>query len=78
VQKAGLWGEDQKFYFPVITKQGINEQGKTVHYFFNYSAQPNTITYPYKNSRELLQDKAVNKSSTIALEPWDVKIIEEQ
>lgn len=78
VQKAGLWGEDQKIYFPVITKQGINEQGKVVHYFFNYSAQPNTITYPYKNSRELLQDKTVNKSSTIVLAPWDVKIIEEQ
>jgi len=77
VKKAGLWGETQQLYFPIITKQGINEKGKTVRYFFNYSAHPATFNYTFENGRELLRDEAVNKGTTIALKPWDVKIIED-
>ncbi|SFD50047.1 beta-galactosidase [Chitinophaga sp. CF118] len=77
LKKAGLWGESQQLYFPVITKQGINEQGKTVRYLFNYSATPTTIHYTFTNGRELLSDKAVTKNSTIELNSWEVKIIEE-
>lgn len=78
VKKAGLWGEAQQLYFPVITKQGINEKGKTVHYIFNYSATPVTINYTFKNGRELLSDKLVNKGSPLELDPWDFHIVEEQ
>lgn len=78
VKKAGLWGPVQQFYFPVIVKQGVNEQGKTVRYLFNYSAQPTTVRYAFANGRELLQDKAVPENTAIGLEPWGVKIIEEQ
>ena len=78
VKRAGLWGEEQKLYFPIITKQGLNEQGKTVRYLFNYSAKPILVNYTFANGRELLFDKTVNKSSAITLEPWGVKIIEEQ
>ena len=40
VTKAGLWGTDQQLAFPIITKFGVNQRGKTVHYYFNYSASP--------------------------------------
>ena len=78
VKKAGLWGAAQQLHYPIITKQGINELGKTINYFFNYSAQPNTINYPFANGRELLLNKAVNKNSTMVLEPWGVEIVEEE
>lgn len=78
VKKTGLWGEAQKLYFPIITKEGINEQSKIVHYFFNYSARPSTFNYTFGNGRELLLDKVINKNSVVGLEPWGVKIIEEQ
>jgi beta-galactosidase len=78
LKKAGLWGEVQNLHFPIITKQGINEQGKTVRYLFNYSAKPATVNYSFGMGRELLLDETVNKNSVIALEPWAVKIIEEQ
>jgi beta-galactosidase len=78
VKNAGLWGDDQKLYFPIITKKGVNEQGKTVHYFFNYSSAPADVSYTFKSGRELLLNKAVNKNSMVALEPWGISIIEEQ
>jgi beta-galactosidase len=78
VKKAGLWGEAQKLHYPLIIKQGVNERGKMVRYFFNYSDKPEHISYNFGNGKELLGDKEVNKNSELAIEPWGVKIIEEQ
>lgn len=78
VKKAGLWSEGQKLHYPIITKEGVNEKGKTIRYLFNYSAKPLTVNYSFGNGRELLQGKAVSKNSVLPLEPWGVKIIEEQ
>lgn len=78
LKKAGLWSQAQALHFPVITKEGTNEQGKTVRYFFNYSAKPVTFNYAFGNGRELLLDKAVTKNSAMTLEPWGIKILEEQ
>ena len=78
VKKAGLWGEAQKLHFPIITKHGVNEQGKTVHYFLNYSAEPATFIYTFKSGHELLLDESLNQNSTIVLSPWGVKIVEEK
>jgi beta-galactosidase len=77
VKKAGLWGDAQNLHFPIITKQGTNEQGKTVRYVFNYSAKPATINYPFANGHELLKGKSVTKNKQMVLEPWGVKIVEE-
>ena len=78
VKNAGLWGEAQKLHFPMIMKEGVNEKGKTVRYLFNYSAKPATVNYTFHNGRELLLDEQVSKNSFLELEPWGVKIIEEQ
>ncbi len=78
VRKANLWGAAQSLYFPLITRQGINEQGKTVHYLFNYSAKPGQLTYRFANGRELIQGGTVANNSVLELAPWGVKIIEEQ
>lgn len=77
VKKAKVWGDAQQLYFPIITRQGTNELGKTVHYLFNYSASPKKVNYPFGNGRELLLNRPVTKNSTLELGPWDVKIIEE-
>ena len=78
VNDAGLWGEAQKLYFPIIMKEGINERGKTVRYLFNYSSNPGTVNYTFGKGHELLLDKVVNKNSVLDLEPWGLRIIEEQ
>lgn len=78
VKQSGLWGMDQEMRFPLITKNGINEQGKTVRYYFNYSDIAGSFVYSYREGLELLSDAAVNHGETIQLEPWGFKIIEEQ
>ena len=54
-----------------------NQQGKTIRYIFNYSAVPQQVKYVFKNGKELLYDKAISENSTLEIEAWGVKIIEE-
>jgi beta-galactosidase len=75
--KANLWSVDQALYFPLITKSGVNQQGKKVHYYFNYSANPNTVKYPYKGGKNLLSNTSVTQNSTLSLGSWGMEIIEE-
>ena len=77
VKDAGLWKEDQQIAFPLITKYGVNQKGKRVHYYFNYSAGPGTVQYPHGAGTELLSNKATLRGEQMTLEPWGIKIIEE-
>jgi beta-galactosidase len=77
LKKADLWGLDQQLSFPLITKSGVNEKGKTIHYYFNYSSVTSSFSYPYKEGKELLSAESIIKNKEVQLEPWGVKIIEE-
>lgn len=77
LEKANLWKTEQNLTFPIITKSGVNQQGKTIRYFFNYSAVPQQVKYAYKNGNELITNKAISANSTLDLEAWGVQIVEE-
>lgn len=77
VKEAGLWGVDQEISFPVIVKTGVNQNGKTIHYYFNYSANSVSFAYPHNNGVELVSNTKISKSSKIELAAWDFRIIEE-
>jgi beta-galactosidase len=77
VKKAGISGPDQLLSFPLITKSGINQYGKTIHYYFNYSANPISFNYPYNSSTDLLNKKIVPKKEKIELPGWGFIILEE-
>ncbi|OUJ73563.1 beta-galactosidase [Hymenobacter crusticola] len=78
VKKANLWGADQELQFPLITKVGVNQRKKVVHYYFNYSAAPSALRYPHGAGKELLSNLAVAKNQQLQLAPWGVQIVEEQ
>lgn len=78
VTKAGLWGTDQQLSFPIITKYGVNQNGKIVHYYFNYSAANVSFTYPHNDGNELLQNEPIQRNKQVQLNAWAVMIIEEK
>ena len=59
LEKAGLWGKDQLLTWPLVMKSGVNQDGRTIHYFFNYSAETSKLTYYYKKGTELLNNKSL-------------------
>ena len=75
---AGLTGPDQKLSAAVRVKHGVNDFGKRVHYYLNYSSEPQTVAYPYGSGTDLLTGKGISASQQFALQPWDLAIIEEQ
>ncbi len=77
LKKVGVWGIDQQLAFPLITKSGVNQQGKRIHYYFNYSAAPGSVTYPHKAGKELFSNTSITPNTSVSLEPWGVKIVEE-
>lgn len=63
------------FTFPIIHKQGINEKGELVQYYFNYSDTPETITYSGPNGKLLFTDTCIQENSALTIEAWNLQII---
>jgi beta-galactosidase len=78
VKEAGLWGVDQTLAFPIIIKSGINNNGKAIRFYFNYSNQPSSFNYPYTEGRELMKDHVVKWGQLIELDSWEFKIFERE
>jgi beta-galactosidase len=68
--------EQENVVFPVITKKGKNELGHDIRFYFNYSDELVTFTYPHSSGRDLITNKKVNNGDLFKLEPWDLIIIE--
>lgn len=78
LQRAGLTGPDQSLPAPVRVKRGINRDGKTVHFYLNYSSEPQTIRYMYAAGMDLLTERLVSHGESIVLKAWDAAIIDEK
>ena len=76
-QKAGIAGPDQQISFPLITKSGVNQKGKNLHYYFNFSDTEQSFEYPYPTATDLIKNKIVLTKEKIALPAWGVLIVEE-
>jgi len=78
VKKAGLWTADQELVFPLIVKNGVNQYGKNLHYYFNYSSEQHTLVYPYKSSTDLITGKNMAMNEKITLDAWGLAVLEEK
>ncbi len=71
VKKAGLITVDQQISFPLIVKNGVNQFGRNIHYYFNYSGKTQKLVYPYLSATDLLTKKIIRQNQPITLNPWD-------
>ncbi len=77
VERAKVKTPDQDYHWPLIVKSGVNENGNTIRYYYNYSSDALNFEYPFGSSVELLSGKKVSKNNSLDIEPWGVLIIEE-
>ncbi|MCM3782376.1 beta-galactosidase [Neobacillus mesonae] len=78
IQDVGLWNEDQALPSSIVVKHGVNRQEKQVHFYLNFSSQPEQFAYSYNTGNSLLTDVTVKAKENISIEPWGVVIIVEQ
>lgn len=76
LKEAGVELPEEKF--PVIVRKGKNDFGKQIRYYFNYSAEEQTVKSYFSDGVDLLGGNEIMKQDTIHIEPWGVKIIEEK
>ena len=65
------------YRFPIIRKEGVNDLGKRIQYFFNYSSKNQEFIYDGDTGCELINNTPVNTGDVIKLKPWDLVIVEE-
>lgn len=76
LQDAGVEQIEERF--PVIVRKGKNDLGKTVRFYFNYSAEERTTEYRFSEGVELLTGTEITTQDVMQIAPWGVSIIEEK
>jgi beta-galactosidase len=74
---AELAGPEQALPRSVRLRQGTTPSGDHLRFFFNYSAQPVKVAYPFGAAEDWLTKRPV-KRGALTLEPWGVAIIAER
>ena len=63
-------------HYPLIIKRGINDSGKELCYYLNYSKDPVSVTHHGKNGVELISEAAIVCGNKIDLGGWGVAVVE--
>ena len=63
-------------HYPLIIKRGINDSGKELCYYLNYSKDPVSVTHHGKNGVELISEAAIVCGDKIVLGGWGVAVVE--
>lgn len=69
---------DNELPASVKVKHGILDDGRTAHFYLNFSAQPQEFAYPYGDGEDLLKGMKALKSQEIIVAAWDLVIIKEK
>lgn len=72
---AGISLSDSLLPAPVKVKHAESAAGEPLHFYFNFSSQPQTFVYSYDDGIGFLADKPIKKSQKITLGPWNFLIV---
>lgn len=79
LHETGFSGGDlssDALHYPLIIKRGINDSGKELCYYLNYSKDPVSVTHHGKNGVELISEAAIVCGDKIDLGGWGVAVVE--
>lgn len=63
-------------HYPLIVKRGINDSGKELCYYLNYSKDPVSVTHRGKDGIELVSETSIVCGNKIDLGGWGVAVVE--
>lgn len=63
-------------HYPLIIKRGINDSGKELCYYLNYSKDPVSVTHRGKDGIELVSETSIVCGDKIDLGGWGVAVVE--
>jgi len=75
--EIGLIDTGKQVTYPIVVKQGTNDQEKTIRYYLNYSNKEQQVVYKFNKGTDLLTNRILQKGDNFLLKPWDLLIVEE-
>ena len=78
LKRAGLTSSDQSLPTAVRIRHGRNQQGKMLHYYFNFSGEEQQVQYSYGSGSDLLTGNTVQQGQNLKLGGWDLAIVSER
>lgn len=79
LHEAGFSGGDFSSdapHYPLIVKRGVNDLGKELCYYLNYSKDPVSVTHRGKDGIELISETSIVCGDKIDLGGWGVAVVE--
>ncbi len=61
--------------FPLIVREGINDNGERIVFIMNFSEQEQSLKNPFGQATDLIHDSPVEEDETISLQDYQVKIL---
>jgi beta-galactosidase len=77
LSRAGLTGPDQSLPASVRVRHATSANGGPLHFYLNYSGEPQTLDYAGGAGVDLLSQRPVAARQKLTLGPWDLAIVEE-
>ena len=78
LRTAGVSLADNGLPVAIKVRHGLLRNGKTAHFFLNFSSEARELAYMYGDGIEILSGNPAVRSQKIALPPWGLAIIEEK
>jgi len=78
LSRAGVASVDQNLPGTVRVRHGVNNRGKRIRYYFNFSSRQEGFAYAHAKAFELLKECEVETGAHVMLPPWGVAILVEQ
>ncbi len=75
---AGLIGPDQQAPSTVRIRHARNGRQRLLHFYLNFSGQPQTAAYAYGDGTELLGGRNMRRGDRLALAAWDAAVVREE
>lgn len=75
--ETGIVDPSKQVTYPVVIRSGINDQGRVIRYFLNYSGSEQKVKYYFNSGLDLLSGRNISKGDSFVLNPWDLCIMEE-
>lgn len=77
LEDAGIRRETE-CEFPLIVRKGVNDLGKTVRFYLNYSGQEQAEVPVCEGGKDLLSGEQVKADEKITIPAWGLRIVEEE
>lgn len=76
LEDAGI-GQVPNLQFPIILRKGINESGKKVWFYLNYSGEEHEVIHEEAESMDLFTGETVKQGDSFTVKGWDFRILVE-